>query len=103
MNTSDRRDEVSFVPVRVPGHVNYHDLDAERPSIPRIVLRSPYAGAGLITIERERVFLHQWFRTSTTSSVQRVTLPPGFEGNGYVAVEFLRDPASDEIFMSPLS
>ncbi len=68
-----------------------------------VSIRAPYAGAGLITIERERVFLHQWFRTTTTSSVQRVTLPQGFEGNGYVTVEFLRDPASDEIFMSPLS
>ena len=68
-----------------------------------VSIRAPYAGAGLITVERERVFLHQWFRSNTTSSVQRVTLPQGFEGNGYVAVEFLRDPASDEIFMSPLS
>jgi uncharacterized protein YfaS (alpha-2-macroglobulin family) len=68
-----------------------------------VSIRAPYTGAGLITIERERVFYHQWFKTSTTSSVQRVTLPPGFEGNGYVTVEFLRDPASDEIFMSPLS
>ena len=68
-----------------------------------VSIRAPYAGAGLITVERERVFYHQWFKSSTTSSVQRVTLPPGFEGNGYVAVEFLRDPASDEIFMSPLS
>jgi uncharacterized protein YfaS (alpha-2-macroglobulin family) len=68
-----------------------------------VSIRAPYAGAGLITIERERVFHHQWFRTSTTSSVQRVTLPQGFEGNGYVTVQFLRDPASDEIFMSPLS
>jgi alpha-2-macroglobulin len=68
-----------------------------------VSIRAPYAGAGLITIERERVFLHQWFRTTTTSSIQRVTLPQGFEGNGYVSVQFLRDPASDEIFMSPLS
>ena len=68
-----------------------------------VSIRAPYAGAGLITIERDRVYHHQWFRTATTSSVQRVTLPPGFEGNGYVTVEFLRDPASDEIFMSPLS
>ena len=68
-----------------------------------VSIRAPYAGAGLITIERERVFLHQWFKTTTTSSVQRVTLPQGFEGNGYVSVQFLRDPASDEIFMSPLS
>jgi hypothetical protein len=68
-----------------------------------VAIRAPYAGAGLITIERERVFCHQWFKTTTTSSVQRVTLPQGFEGNGYVTVQFLRDPASDEIFMSPLS
>ena len=68
-----------------------------------VSIRAPYAGAGLITIERERVFCHQWFKSTTTSSVQRVTLPQGFEGNGYVSVQFLRDPASDEIFMSPLS
>ena len=68
-----------------------------------VSIRAPYAGAGLITVERERVFLHQWFKTSTTSSVQRITLPADFEGNGYVSVQFLRDPASDEIFMSPLS
>src|SRR5262249_19154246 len=57
----------------------------------------------LITIERDRVFHHQWFHTNTTSSVQHITLPRDFEGNGYVSVQFLRDPASDEIFMSPLS
>jgi len=68
-----------------------------------VSIRAPYIGAGLITIERERVFHHQWFRTSTTSSVQRVTLPKDFEGNGYVSVHFLRDPSSDELFMSPLS
>jgi hypothetical protein len=37
MNTSDRRNEVSFVPVPVPGHVNYHDLDAERLPTRRIM------------------------------------------------------------------
>ncbi len=68
-----------------------------------VSIRAPYVGAGLITIERERVFKHQWFKTSTTSSVQRITLPEDFEGNGYVSVQFLRDPASDELFMSPLS
>ena len=68
-----------------------------------VSIRAPYVGAGLITIERERVFHYQWFKTSTTSSVQRVTLPKEFEGNGYVSVQFLRDPSSDELFMSPLS
>jgi alpha-2-macroglobulin len=68
-----------------------------------ISIRAPYTGAGLITIERERVFHYQWFKTTTTSSVQRITLPRDFEGNGYVTVQFLRDPASDELFLSPLS
>lgn len=68
-----------------------------------VSIRAPYVGAGLITIERERVFHYQWFKTTTTSSVQRVTLPQEFEGNGYVSVQFLRDPSSDELFMSPMS
>jgi len=68
-----------------------------------VSIRAPYVGSGLITIERDRVFHHQWFKTTTTSSIQRVTLPRDYEGNGYVSVQFLRDPASDEIFMSPLS
>ena len=68
-----------------------------------VSIRAPYIGAGLITIERDRVYHAQWFKTTTTSSVQRVTLPADFEGNGYVTVQFLRDPASDELFLSPLS
>lgn len=69
----------------------------------QVSIRAPYVGAGLITVERDRVYHHQWFRTSTTSSVQRVTLPADFEGNGYVSVQFLRDMSSDELFMSPMS
>ena len=68
-----------------------------------VSIRAPYIGAGLITIERDRVYRHQWFKTTTTSSVQQITLPADFEGNGYVSVQFLRDPSSDELFMSPLS
>jgi len=68
-----------------------------------ISIRAPYVGAGLISIERERVFRYQWFKTTTTSSVQRITVPEDYEGNGYVSVQFVRDPASDELFMSPLS
>ena len=68
-----------------------------------VSIRAPYIGAGLITIERDRVLHYQWFKSTTTSSVQRITLPKDFEGNGYVSVQFLRDPASDELFMSPLS
>lgn len=68
-----------------------------------ISLRAPYIGAGLITIERDKVYAHQWFQADTTSSVQRIRLPEDFEGNGYINVQFVRDPDSDEVFMSPLS
>ncbi len=66
-------------------------------------IQAPYAGAGLITIEREKVHVAQWFKSATTSSVQKIRLPKDFDGNGYVTVTFIRDPASDEIYTSPLS
>lgn len=68
-----------------------------------VSIRAPYTGSGLITIERDKVVAQAWFHADTTSSVQHVQLPADFEGNGYVNVQFLRDPASDEVFMSPLS
>jgi len=68
-----------------------------------IAIRAPYAGSGLITIERDKVYAHAWFHADTTSSVQHITVPAGFEGNGYINVQYIRDPSSDEIFMSPLS
>ena len=68
-----------------------------------INIRAPYVGAGLITIERDKVYAQQWFKTDSTASVQKIRLPKDFEGNGYVSVQFVRDPSSDEIFMSPLS
>lgn len=68
-----------------------------------VSIRAPYVGGGLITIERDKVFAQTWFKTTTTASVQKIRLPKDFEGNGYVNVQFIRDPASDEIFMSPLS
>ena len=66
-------------------------------------IKAPYTGAGLITIERDHVYAAQWFKAETTASVQRIRVPADFEGNGYVSVQFIRDPSSDEIFTSPLS
>jgi len=68
-----------------------------------VSIRAPYAGAGLITIEREKVYAWQWFQASTTSSVQHIRLPEGLEGSAYVTVTFIRDPGSQEIYSSPLS
>ena len=68
-----------------------------------VAITAPYAGSGLITLERERVYTHKWFRATGTSSVQRITIPPDFDGTGYVNVSFVRALDSREIFMSPLS
>jgi uncharacterized protein YfaS (alpha-2-macroglobulin family) len=66
-------------------------------------IQAPYVGAGLITIEREKIYASTWFKTGTTSSMQKIRIPAGIEGNGYVTVTFIRDPGSDEIYASPLS
>jgi uncharacterized protein YfaS (alpha-2-macroglobulin family) len=68
-----------------------------------VAIRAPYAGSGLITIERDKVYAYAWFHATTSSSVQHITVPADFEGNGYINVQYIRDPSSDEIFMSPLS
>jgi uncharacterized protein YfaS (alpha-2-macroglobulin family) len=64
---------------------------------------TPYAGSGLITIERDKVYASQWFTTDKTSTVQRIRLPEGLDGTGYVNVSFIRALDSREIYMSPLS
>ncbi|MBV1911320.1 MAG: hypothetical protein KUG78_18645, partial [Kangiellaceae bacterium] len=66
-------------------------------------IRAPYKGAGLITIETNKVIKHKWFKTEQESSVQRIQLPDDIEGTGYINVSFLRDASSDEIFTAPLS
>lgn len=66
-------------------------------------ITAPYTGAGLITIERDRTYAYQWFKTNTTNSIQKIHIPKDFQGNGYVNIAFVRDWNSPEIFVSPLS
>lgn len=66
-----------------------------------IGLVAPYAGTGLITIERDKVYAHKWFKASSTSSTQQIQLPKDFEGTGYVNVSFVRNIDSRDIFTSP--
>ncbi len=68
-----------------------------------ISIIAPYAGSGLITIEREKVYTYAWFQATTASSVQHIRLPEAFEGSGYINVSFIRALDSKEIFVSPLS
>lgn len=69
----------------------------------QVSIQAPYNGAGLITIERDKVYAFKWFKMETTRSVQSITLPENIEGSAYINVQFLRAPDSDKIFMSPLS
>ncbi|MFL6590795.1 MAG: alpha-2-macroglobulin [Chthoniobacterales bacterium] len=68
-----------------------------------ISISAPYAGSGLITIERDKVYAQVWFNTDAASSVQRIKVPEGFEGSGYINVALIRTLDSKEIFTSPLS
>ncbi len=66
-------------------------------------ITAPYAGAGLITIERDKVYAHQWFQADTQTSTQTITIPADFQGNGYVNIAYVRAWDSNEIFVNPLS
>lgn len=65
-------------------------------------VNAPYTGAGLITIERDKVLSWQWFKSPTTSMNASIPLP-AMEGSGYVSVAYVRALDSPEIFTSPLS
>ncbi|MDR3176960.1 MAG: hypothetical protein LBU06_10590 [Desulfovibrio sp.] len=67
----------------------------------QVFVSAPYAGYGLITLENDSVRAHAWFRSETTDSVQKIVLPDGFEGRGYLVVHLLRDAASDAVHSNP--
>ncbi len=66
-------------------------------------IKAPYSGAGLITIETNKVHSFKWFKTDSESSIQTIGIPEDLEGSAYVNVTFVRDVGSKEIFTSPLS
>ncbi len=66
-----------------------------------ISITAPYAGTGLITIERDRVYAYKWFRTESTSAIEHIKMPAGCDGTGYVNVSFVRDINSRDIFTTP--
>lgn len=66
-------------------------------------IKAPYTGAGLITIERDRVRAYKWFHAKQNASIQKITVPDDMEGNGYVSVSFIRGIDSQDVFMAPLT
>ncbi|MES2802663.1 MAG: MG2 domain-containing protein [Bdellovibrionota bacterium] len=68
-----------------------------------VQIKSPYVGAGLITIERDKVYARKWFKTNSKSTVEKIQIPAGLEGQAYIVVTMLRDAKSEEIYTSPLA
>ena len=68
-----------------------------------ISVKAPYAGFGLITIERDSIKTSQWFKSEGTSSVQKISLPSDIVGNTYITVLLARAWDSKEIYLPPLS
>jgi len=66
-------------------------------------LTTPFAGAGLITIERDTVLEQIWFKCDTKSSVQKIRLPENFEGGAYLHVVMARSLDSPDVFLNPLA
>ncbi|AAU04014.1 alpha-2-macroglobulin family protein [Rickettsia typhi] len=66
-------------------------------------INTPYTGYGLITIETDKVHNFKWFKADKNNSIQEIKIPDGFEGKGYVNVQFIRDITDTEIFISPFS
>lgn len=64
---------------------------------------APYSGAGLITLERDKVLYAQWFKADTKATVHRLRIPQGLEGTVYCNVSFVRSIDSADVMMSPLS
>jgi uncharacterized protein YfaS (alpha-2-macroglobulin family) len=77
--------------------------DVEAGKLLRLEIKGPYAGSGLITIERDRVYAHRWFRARKGTKVTSIRVPRGLEGNAYLVVTLARDPRSTKIYRSPLS
>ena len=66
-------------------------------------LSAPYAGAGLVTLERDHVLVAQWFKTATKESTLTIKIPDDAEGTYYINAAFVRSTSSPEVFHSPLS
>src|SRR5690606_5674961 len=66
-------------------------------------ITAPYKGAGLITIERDKVFAHKWFTADSQRTVQTIRVPEGLEANAYINVTFVRSLDDEDIFTQPMS
>lgn len=67
----------------------------------RVRLSLPFAGSGLLALERDGVEAFSWFVAEAGDTVQTLELPRDFEGKGYVTVSFVRSTDSPAVYMKP--
>ncbi|MDR1195679.1 MAG: hypothetical protein LBL00_04285 [Endomicrobium sp.] len=75
----------------------------EQGGVLKLNIIAPFTGAGLITIEKDKVYAYKWFKTTTNSSEQSIKVPEELTGGAYVNVSFLRSMDSKELLASPHS
>ncbi len=67
----------------------------------KVAMKLPYEGAGLITIEREKVYTQKWFTADKGDSVEEIEIPKGLEGKAYINVLYFRNIEDEDIFTEP--
>lgn len=68
-----------------------------------VEVKSPFRGAGLITIERDKVYNSKWFQMNTDSKTVKIKLPNNIEGNAYINVIVIKSTKAEEIMVNPIS
>lgn len=66
-----------------------------------IAIDAPFAGSGLATLEREKVWASQPFRSEGTHAVVSLRIPNDAEGTLYATVCYVRAADSPEVFRCP--
>lgn len=68
-----------------------------------LALSAPFAGSGIATLEREKVWTSLPFKTETTQSTVKLRIPDDAEGTLYATVCYLRSPDSPDVFRNPFA
>lgn len=83
--------------------VKFLSSDIDSGSKLNFELKAPYLGSGLMTIERDGVYFHKWFKLKSKTQTLSIDVPKGVEGNAYLSINLTRAKKSTAVFMSPFS
>lgn len=81
--------------------VNIDNKEYQAGSSLRAAIKTPYEGAGLITLEREKVYAEKWFNADKGNIIEEIEIPKDLEGKAYLNVVYFRGMEDGEIFTEP--